>query len=129
MKFEALTIVRAFKLLGFKIEIMSNLKVVNFLDITFNLSENSFKPFHKDKQTLSYIKVNSNHPRSIIRQIPNAVDIRINRLSSYKKIFYEYNRIYDEAFEKSGFKQRLEYLEILKECQPMMWKILTAQIR
>ena len=41
-------IVRAFKLPGLKIEIMFNQKVVNFLDITFNLSEDSFKPFHKD---------------------------------------------------------------------------------
>ena len=48
-------ILRAFKLLGFKNEIIFNLKVVNFLDITFNLSENSFKPFHKDKQMPSYI--------------------------------------------------------------------------
>ena len=62
-----------------------------------------------------YINVNFNHPRSIIKQIPNAVDIRINKLSSNKKIFYENNRIYDEALEKSGFKQRLEYLEVLKD--------------
>ena len=94
---------------------MSNLKVVKFLDITFILSENGFKPFHKDKQTPSYINVNCNHPRPIIRQIPNAVNIRINRLSSNKKIFYENNRIYDEDLGKSGFKQRLEYLEILKD--------------
>ena len=56
---------RAFKLLGFKIETMSNLKVVNFLDIN----------------------VISNQPRLIIRQIPHAVNIRINRLSSNKKSF------------------------------------------
>ena len=66
---------------------MSNLKVVNFLDVTFNLPENSFKPFHKDKQTPSYNNVNSNHVRSISRQIPNAVNIRINWLSSNKKYF------------------------------------------
>ena len=78
-------ILRTFKLIGFKIEMMSYLKVVNFLDITFNLSENNFKPFHKDKQTPSYINVNSNHPRLIIRQIPNAVNIRIYRLSLMKK--------------------------------------------
>ena len=45
---------RAFKLLGFKIGIMSNLKVINFLNIIFSLSENRFKPFHKDKQNPSY---------------------------------------------------------------------------
>ena len=66
---------------------MSNVKVLNFLDITFNLSENSFKPFHKDKHTPSYINVNSNNPRSIIRQIPNAINIKMNRLSSNKKSF------------------------------------------
>ena len=49
LSFRALVLVGFFKLLGFKIKIMSNLKVVNFLDITFNLSENSFKPFHEDK--------------------------------------------------------------------------------
>ena len=57
---------RGFKLLGFKIEIMSNLKVVNFQDVTSNFSDNSFKPFQKDKQTPSYINVNFNYPRSII---------------------------------------------------------------
>ena len=31
-------ILRAFKLLGFRIEIMSNIKVVYFLHLTFNLS-------------------------------------------------------------------------------------------
>ena len=80
------------------------MKVVNFLDITFNLFENSFKPIHKDKQTPSYINAYPDYPRLIIRQIPNAVNIRINRLSSYKKIFYKNNRIYDEALEKRNTK-------------------------
>ena len=43
-------IMRAFNLIGFKIEKSSNLKIVNFLDITFNLSNNTFKPFNKDNQ-------------------------------------------------------------------------------
>ena len=30
-------------------EISSNLKIVNFLDITFNLNDNSYKPFNKTK--------------------------------------------------------------------------------
>ena len=35
---------RAFKLQRFKIEISSNLKIISFLDITFNLMNNTFKP-------------------------------------------------------------------------------------
>ena len=37
------------------------------------------------------------------------VNIKINRLSSNKKIFNENNRFYNEALEKSGFQQRLAY--------------------
>ena len=38
---------RAFNFLGFKIEISSNIKVANFLDVTLNLSDNSCRPFLK----------------------------------------------------------------------------------
>ena len=34
-------IIRAFKFLGFKIEISSNIKKANFLDVTLNLSDKS----------------------------------------------------------------------------------------
>ena len=38
-------IIRAFKIWVSKIEISSNLKIVNFLDVTFDLNYNSLKPF------------------------------------------------------------------------------------
>ena len=55
-------IIRAFKFLGFKIEFSSNIKIATFLDVTFNLSDNSSRSFLKTNQYLSSIKVNSNHP-------------------------------------------------------------------
>ena len=55
-------IIRAFKFLGFKIEISSNIKIANFLDVTLDLSNNSYKPSIKPNQNPSYINVNSNHP-------------------------------------------------------------------
>ena len=48
---------------------MSNLKVVNFLDIIFNLSENNFKPFLKTTTPPSYNIVDSNHPRYIFKRL------------------------------------------------------------
>ena len=54
-------IIRAFKFLGFKIEVSSNNKIVNFLDVTLNLLNNAYKPFLKTDQYPSYINVNSNH--------------------------------------------------------------------
>ena len=60
----------------FKVKIPSHFKIVNFLDIAFNLTNNTSKQFSKDNQTPDYINVNSLHPRSIIKHIPNAVKIR-----------------------------------------------------
>ena len=59
--------------LGFKIEVSSNNKIVNFLDVTLNLSNNTYKPFLKTDQYTFYINVNSNNPKTIIKQIPKAV--------------------------------------------------------
>lgn len=50
-------IIKIFQFLGFNINISSNLKIVNFLDVTFNLSNDIFKPFHKQNQTPIYIEL------------------------------------------------------------------------
>ena len=53
--------------MGLKIEISSNLKIVNFLDVTLNLSINSYKPFIKSNAIPTYINVSSNLPESIVK--------------------------------------------------------------
>ena len=73
--------------MGFKIEISSNIKIVNFLDVTLDLSNNSYKPFIKTNLNPSYININSNHPKNIIKQVPKAVNLRICKLSANEKIF------------------------------------------
>ena len=73
-------IIRAFKFFGFKIEISSKIKIANFLGVTFHPSDNSYRLFLKTNQYPSYINVNSNHPSSIIKQVPKAVNTRIRRL-------------------------------------------------
>ena len=98
-------ILRAFKFLGFRIEISSNIKIVNFLDVTLDLSNNSYKPFIKSNQNPSYINVNSNHPNNITKQIPIAVNLRIGNLSANEKIFKESSKRYIDALKNSGFKE------------------------
>ena len=49
------------KEIDLKIEIKTNLKVVNFLDITFNLSNDTYKPYGKPNDNLLYINTSSNH--------------------------------------------------------------------
>ena len=97
--------------MGFKIEISSNIKIVNFLDVTLDLSNNSYKPFIKPNQNPSYINVNSNHPKNIIKQIPKAVNLRIGKLSANEKIFKESSKRYIDALKNSGFKEDFRYLK------------------
>ena len=76
-----------------KIEISSNVKIVYFLDVTFNLNDNSYKPFNKTNTITTYINVSSSYPTPIIKQIPYTIDIRRNRLSSSKMIFNNHKKI------------------------------------
>ena len=73
--------------------------------------KNIFKTFSKNYQTHTYFNVKSNHARSIIKHIANAVNIRINRSSSNKIFFHENKKNFNEAQEKIGFQQRPEYQE------------------
>ena len=103
-------IIRAFKLLGLRIQIASNLKIVDFLDVTLNLNNDTFKPFSKNDSAPKYVNIDSNHPRSVLKQIPNAVNQRMNRLSSGKRMFEGSKIIYDEALKNSEFQGRLKYV-------------------
>ena len=55
-----------------------NKKIVNFLDVTLNLSTESFRVYTKPNTNLLYI---NNHPPTILKKIPKAVKDRLCRLS------------------------------------------------
>ena len=55
----------AFQELGLKITAEINYKVVNFLDVTLNLTNESYKSYRKPNNELLYIHKESNHPPSI----------------------------------------------------------------
>ena len=52
-----------FREYGLEIVIECNKAVVDFLDITLNLNDGTFKPYLKPDNTLQYINTQSNHPR------------------------------------------------------------------
>ena len=97
------------KLLGFKITIYTNLKLVNLLDVTLNLKRGTFKPYKKENDTSIYIHASSNYPPSIIKQIPKSISRRLSDNSSNVNIFNKYKHIYDNALKNSSYKQTLEY--------------------
>ena len=79
--------------------------------MTVNLSNNTYKPFLKTDQYPSYINVNSNHPKTIIKQVPKAVKLRIRNLPANEKIFQESSKIYMDALKDSGFREEFTYQE------------------
>ena len=57
-----------------KITIQCNLKIVDYLDVTFDLTDSSYRPLNiyisNYIQLCNYIHKQSNHPPSIIKQLP-----------------------------------------------------------
>ena len=67
-----------------KITITTNLKTVNFLDVTFNLCTEKYQPYKKPNDTPTYINLNSDHPPNIIKALPNSILKRTSNVSSDK---------------------------------------------
>ena len=80
---------KIFKEHGLDIIIQCNMKVVNYLDVTFNLNDRIYNPYTKPNNKIKYIHKNSNHPPSVIRQIPLSIESRLSTLSINEKTFQE----------------------------------------
>ena len=72
-----------------QIIIECNLKVVNYLDATFNQNDGSYRPYRKPNDVTHYIHIQSDHPPSITKQLPRSIEKHLSQLSSSKDIFYE----------------------------------------
>ena len=95
--------------MGLKITIEANKKIVNFLDITLDLSRDLFKPFMKPNNPLLYVNKNSNHPPSILENIPESVNQRLSGLSKNEIVFNEAKNEYQEALRKAGYDYSLKF--------------------
>ena len=78
------------------------MKVLNYLDVTFNLNDGTYKPYTKPNNEIKYIHKNSNNPSSVIQQIPLSLESRLSTLSFNEKIFQEAVPPYQKALQNSG---------------------------
>ena len=65
--------INLFKQHHLNLEIKCNLKIVDYLDITFDLTTGLFKPYSKTNNFPRYVNVKSNHPPCILKEIPKSV--------------------------------------------------------
>ena len=96
-------IIKIFKEVGFGIDIETYSKVVELLDITFNLNNGIHKLYKKPNDRLLYINKSSNHPPQIINQLPKIISDRLSRNSSNKEVFNTAKGEYEEALKRSGY--------------------------
>ena len=59
---------------GLDIIIQCNMKIVNYLDVTFNLNDGTYKPYTKPNNEIKYTHKDSNYPPSFIWQIPLSIE-------------------------------------------------------
>ena len=81
------------------ITIQCNFKIVNYLNVIFNLSNATYRPFCKPNNEITYIHKESNHPPSIITQMPLSIKSRLSKHSSNEKLFKESIQINEEALK------------------------------
>ena len=98
-----------FKQKGLQIIIECNLKVVNYLDVTFNLNDGSYRPYRKPNDETHYIHIQSDHPPSITKQLPQSIEKRSSQLSSSKYIFYKTTLYYEQRLASCGYNKKLTY--------------------
>ena len=94
---------------GLDIILQCNMKVVNYLDVSFNSNNGTYKPYTKPNNDIKYIHKNSNNPSSVIQQIPLSLESRLSTLSFNEKIFQEAVPPYQKALQNSGYRNTLTY--------------------
>ena len=92
---------KVFKHNSLQITIEANKKkVVDFLDITLDLRTAIYKTYKKPNSNLTYIHKQSNHPPSIIKNLPKSINKRLSTNSKKAQIFNEACPAYTEALKR-----------------------------
>ncbi len=98
-----------FHQLRLRITANTNATVVDFLDITFDLSKKEYRPYSKPGNTLLYVHTESNHPSNITKRIPISIQTRLSNISSNEEVFNSAKPEYEKALREAGHKVNLKY--------------------
>ena len=108
-------IVQIFKDNGLGITIDMGPRKVEFLDVILDLESESYGPYRKPNSKPRYINVHSNHPHTVIKQIPKAINKRLSKISSCEHKFNSCKEEYQRALRESGYKEELKYSDESEE--------------
>ena len=101
-------VVKTFKDCGLNITIETNLHTANYLDVTFYLQKDTYLPYRKPDNPPVYINNCSNHPPTVIKQLPKSISKQLSDLSSNEEIFEKTKTAYSDAFKKKWISGEVE---------------------
>ena len=70
---------------GLDVIIRFNIKIVNYLDVTFNLNDSTYRLYQKPDNIIQYINVESKYPPNIIKQTPKTIEKCLSSCPPMKK--------------------------------------------
>ena len=91
------------------ITIKTNLFVVNFLDIQFNLQDGTFKTYRKPNNEPTYVHKASNYLLKVLIELPKSIGKQTATILSSKEIFESSTVEYENALKISEYNQGLIY--------------------
>ena len=87
----------------------TNLKAVIFLDITLNLTTGKYQTYNKPDNNPLYINILSNHPPSIIKNLPGNISKRITIYQQRKQHLISLRNYITIHLSKVGLNTRLHF--------------------
>ena len=117
-------LIKIFKDDDFAITADTNLEGTDFLDVYLNLKSGRYKPYHKPNDVPLYVHSESNHPPTIIKKMPEMIEQRVSKISCDETEFEKAKKYYENALEKSGYKEKLSYVAPIKKTQKRKRKII-----
>ena len=95
---------------GLSITVECNVIVTDLLDVPFDIKSATYCPYRKPSNELLYINKHSNHPPSIINQIPSMINNQISENSCNKNHFDKAAPDYNIALKNSRFNENVTYI-------------------
>ena len=106
-------IIKLLKKFDFKITVESGLIQTNFLDVSFNILNSSYRPYNKPISPILYINNNSNHPKQILMKL--TINQKLINLSKNKDSFNNIKQIHQNLLNSANYKHKIVYDQPLLE--------------
>ena len=99
---------KVFKDCGLWTIVQANLQTVNFIDVQVNLDTSIYQPYSRPDNNTDYRNKNSNHPTTVLKQLPKSIEKRISDISSNKYVLSQSIPMYQDTLQKSGFIEQIK---------------------